>query len=35
MALLIQRQLLTQKEILCGECGAGRQAKEEEAHPVA
>jgi hypothetical protein len=35
MALLVQRQLFTQKEILCGECGAGAQAEEEEAQAIA
>jgi hypothetical protein len=35
MALLVQRQLFTQKEILYGECGAGAQAEEEEAHAIA
>src|SRR5262245_42469278 len=34
MALLIEGQLFTQKEILSGECGAGAQGEEEEMHAI-
>jgi hypothetical protein len=35
MALSIQRQLFTQKEILGGECGAGAQSEAKETHGIA
>ena len=34
MALLIEGQLFTQKEILGGEGGAGAQGEEEEMHTI-
>jgi hypothetical protein len=35
LAFLVQGQLFAQKEIFCGECGAGAQAEEEEAQAIA